>query len=147
MKVTANYLFSGMGDYFGGYGCKDNEALLYAFYGHRTTLRDIIEDWVEDSWNVAACEDIPESVTQEDIRASLLEMLTDAGRADYANNAVAECAATIDPPCCPSCGALVDEMHEDGCDRGGTIVDEEDCDDYYDSPITVVVVEWEEDDV
>jgi hypothetical protein len=146
MKVTANYLFSGMIDYFGGYGCKGNEALLYAFYGYRTTLRDIIDEWVEDSWNGAACEDVPESVTQEDIRAALLDMLTDAGRADYANNAIAECAEAMEVPCCPDCGALVDEMHCEGCDKEDTIVDEEDCD-VYDSPITVVVIEWEEDDV
>jgi hypothetical protein len=151
MKVTANYLFSGMGDYFGGYGCKDNEALLYAFYGHGTTLRDIIEEWVEDSWSGAACEDIPEEVAQDDLRAALLEMLTETGRADYNSNAVAECAlgyAEDNDLCCIECGALVDEMHCEDCEyEDGLVVDYDDYDDVendnYESPITVVVIEWE----
>jgi hypothetical protein len=148
MKVTANYLFSGMGDYFGGYGCKDNEALLYAFYGHGTTLRDIIEEWVEDSWSGAACEDIPEEVAQDDLRAALLEMLTETGRADYNSNAVAECAlgyAEDNDLCCIECGALVDEMHCEDCEyEDGLVVDYDDVEnDNYESPITVVVIEWE----
>jgi hypothetical protein len=141
MKITTQYLYSGMGDYFGGYGCKANEALLYAFYGHRTTLRDIIEGWVEDSWSGAACEDIPESVSEEDVRKALLEMLTDAGRADYDSNAIAECAAMIETPCCPDCGALVDDEHYDSCDEAGVVYGD------YESPICVVIMSWEEEDV
>ena len=154
MKVTANYLYSGMGDYFGGFGCDDNQALLWAFYGRETTLRDIIDQWVEDTWNGAAAEDIPEDVTQDDVRAALLDMLTASGRADYDSDAIsgvaADYAACADPLCCMECEAPVGEVHCDDCAYrsdcpGCDEVAEEDCEDVCEeSPVTVVVIEWEE---
>jgi len=153
MIVKASYLYSGMGDYFSGYGCKDNEALLYAFYGRETTARDIIDEWVEDSWSGDAGEDIPEEVTQDNIRAALLAMFTPAGRADYDSGALSEFAEAYadanGPLKCMECGARVNEMHDEDCEyNDGLVVDEEDTDEYdcCESPITVVVIEWEDDE-
>ena len=153
MRVTANYLYSGLGDYFGGYGCKDNEALLYAFYGRTTTVRDIVDQWVEEVWNGAASEDVPEEVTQDDVRAAILDMHTESGRADYDSGAVSEFAESYadanGPLCCRECEALVNEEHEEGCDLRDDcdpIVIEEDTEEYdccHESPICVCVIEWD----
>jgi len=123
--LSASYLYAGYSDYFGGHGETDNdeysEHLLYAFYGKDTSLRDIIDELVEDSWNGPAGESLPEDVTQDDVRKALLEsMLNSRGRADYESGAIAECSAAW----------MAD-------------TDDDDDEDDYESPIFVVVLRYE----
>lgn len=115
MRVTASYLYSGMSDYFDGHGCDDNQALLYAYYGRDTTLHNIVDEWVHDSWLGAAGEVIPVEVTSDDVRAALLDMLSDVGRADYENGTLSEQA-------------------EEYCEEWSCCSE---------SPITIVLIEWE----
>jgi len=93
--LTATYLYAGMGDYWGGDSDRwdDNAGCLFSSYGRTTTLRDIIDGWVEDFWQGGDCESMPLDISEDDVREALLKMLTPAGRADYANNSIAECAA------------------------------------------------------
>ncbi len=91
--LKASFLFSGYSDYFGGHGCDDDsEHLLHAYYGRDTSLRDIIDYLVEDSWNGPASETLPEDVTDDDVRVALLAMLSDQGRMAYDSGALAECS-------------------------------------------------------
>jgi hypothetical protein len=166
-NVSVSYLFSGMSDYFGGHGCEANQALLYSFYGKGTTLADIVDELVEDSWNGAAGEDIPEELTDSDVREALMrDMLNDVGRADVASGAIAECAldysSANDLDECRECHALCGESHEDDCgmvadwrevgewdeDEAPQVEDAdciEDDDDFCcgESPVFIVLLEWE----
>ena len=90
--LTASFLYSGYSDYFQGHGCKDSEYLLYAYYGRNTSLRDSIEQLVDDSWSGPAGEELPEDVTMDDVREALGEMLSEQGREDYVSGALAECS-------------------------------------------------------
>jgi hypothetical protein len=148
--LTASYVYSGLGDYFGGHGCADDEEhkefLLYAFYGRKTSLADIVDDLVDDSWGGSASEDLPADVTEDDIRDAIMtDMLNDRGRADVAEGAVAECSEGwgADAEC--ACGASLTDVDDgDQCPV---------CDcwnDFDESPIFVVVLEYtypEDDDV
>ncbi len=83
---------------WGGYGehhCeKYTEHLLYTYYGRDTSLREIINQLVDDAFNDPWCECLPDDISQDDVRAALLNtMLNDAGRADYHNGSIAECSA------------------------------------------------------
>lgn len=149
--LTATHLYSGMLDYWGGDGDRwdDNKGCLFATYGHGTTLRNIVDEWVEDFNSGGDCDTMPESITDNDVRAALLAMLTDEGRAGYESGAVAECAIDYveanDPAYCIECSALVGEEHKDGCEywdyRADHIVEIEDCEDEYgDSPVCIVLL-------
>jgi hypothetical protein len=94
-NLTATFIFSGYSDYWGGYHDRGRGGgCAFASYGKNTTLKDIVDEWVEDSWsNDYDFEDCPESVTSDDIRDCILAMLTDAGRADYDSGAVSEFSA------------------------------------------------------
>ncbi len=141
-KLTASFVYAGYSDYWGGHGdtiCEDySEHLLYAFYGRDTSLKDIIEQLVEDSWTGPASETLSEEVTEDDVRKALLDMLTKEGRANYGSGAVAECSAawtdenTLEE--CPECGHVSDSEE---CPECGHVFD----DDYdYESPIFVAVL-------
>ena len=136
--LTASYVYSGLPDYFGGYGCKDSEHLLYAFYGPNTSLADIIDGLVEDSWTGPASESLPEEVTDSDVRDALLEtMLNDKGRADYSNGALAECSEACEVETkCDGCGAKVGREDWPDCPECGMCVD------ILEPPIFVVVLEY-----
>ena len=140
--LTASYVYSGLGDYFGGHGCADDEDhkefLLYAFYGRKTSLADIVDELVCDSWNGAASEELPEDITDSDVRDAIMtDMLNGRGRADVASGAVAECSAnyTADAEC--ACGASLTDVDDgDPCPV---------CDcwnDFDESPTFVVVLEY-----
>lgn len=120
--LTARYIYSGMGDYWGGDGDRwdDNKGCLFAYYGKDTTLHDLIDQLVDDFNSGGDCETMPEDITDCDVRAALLEMLTDQGRDDYMNDVVAGCA-------------------EDYADAN----DDEEDDDCSESPIFVVLMECE----
>jgi hypothetical protein len=79
--VDATFLYSGMIDYWGGDGDRwdDNAGCLFAHYGPASTLRDIIDDLVNDFIAGGDCDTLPEEVTDSDIRKALIEMLSDQG--------------------------------------------------------------------
>jgi hypothetical protein len=148
--LSASYLYAGYSDYFGGHGetdCEEySEHLLYAFYGRDTSLHDIIDQLVEDSYNGPAGETLPEDVTQDDVRAALLDMLTDEGRADFLCGAVAECSAawTAANPLedCPCGNYTPDGEGDEECPECGNVFDNDNYDDF-ESPIFVVVLRYE----
>ena len=118
MGLTATFIFSGMSDYWGGHGGRGiDSGCAFAFYGKDTTLRDLVEQWVEDSWtNEHDFEGCPESVTQNDVRKCILESFTDKGRADYYSGAV--CEFSLDSEA------------------------SEDFDDHYESPVAIMLIDW-----
>jgi len=140
--LTAHYLYAGYSDYFSGHGCADDdehsEHLLYACYGHHTTLRDLVDQLVEDSWSSCAAETLPEEVTDRDVRAALLDMLSDEGRADYESGALAECAANMDRLTeCPDCDAELDGDEDyDCCPKCGEWFDQDE------SPVFIVLLDY-----
>ncbi len=95
--LDARLIYTGPIDYWGGFdnqiGEYISEHLLYAYYDRDTSLRDIIDQLVEDSWTGPASETIPKGITQDDVRAALLNrMLRKPGRADYHKGIIAECS-------------------------------------------------------
>jgi hypothetical protein len=170
-KITASFIYSGLPDYWGGEGRRnDNDAgCLFAFYGASTTLRDIIDSAADDFFNGGDFDyyegdtDPWEGVSRNDVRDALLECLTEQGRADYDSNAVSEFAldyAAINGfDSCRECGHNIGELHSKDCERLADLiddcgpdavdnpVDEEDCEpdyDYCDSPMIVFLLEIEE---
>jgi len=160
-ELIAHFHYAGFGDYWGGYGCADNaehsEHLVYAFYGKKTTLADIIDELVEDAWNGPAGETLPDDCDTDAVRRTLVEdMLNNRGRADYASGALAECAVEYaaanedtSQKECPGCGAE-DDGYSDECESCGRELldddpdadDEDDCGDCCESPIFVVILEY-----
>ncbi len=113
--LTATFLFSGFSDYWQGHSGRGIDGgAAFAFYGKDTTLRDLVDQWVEDFYVSGDFEYAPESITQDDIRACILESFSDVGRADYESNAVYE--------------------FSQDCEE-----DDEDCE----SPIAIMWIEWE----
>jgi hypothetical protein len=153
--LTATFLYNGLSDYWGGDGDRwDNDkGCVFASYGAFTTLRDIIDDAVDDFCAGGDCDSMPEEVTENDVRVALLDCLSPTGRADYASGAVAECAAyyaaTNGYDRCSECGESIGDPHEDGCEVAEECecsVVEEDCldeDDHYDSPICIFLLACE----
>jgi hypothetical protein len=136
LKVSVEFLFSGMGDYFGGFGCdRESQALLYACYDHRTTLRDLVDSWVDDSWSGPAGEDLPEDVTESDVRSAIMDMLSPQGLKDYDSGALAECAVTY---------AEVNDLPMG--DDDGAFEDDDDYDDYCELPVAILLITWEDED-
>lgn len=92
--LSADVIYSGFPDYWGGDGDRwdDNKGCLFAYYGRDTTLRDLIDSFVDDFNSGGDCDSMPDEITDHDVRIALLEMLSDQGRQDYANGALAVCA-------------------------------------------------------
>jgi hypothetical protein len=90
MKISVTSEYVGMPDYWSGNGRRwdDNAGCLFAFYNDETTLRCIIDQWVDDFWGGGDCDSFPEEVTSDDIRAAIMDSLTDEGRADYQADAL-----------------------------------------------------------
>lgn len=147
MKITATFEYSGHADYWGGNGRRwdRNAGCAFAFYGRDTTLRDIIDQWVQDTWTNDA--DLPDCISDDDIREAILNMLTDAGRNDYETGALYDGAQELidygDPLECKECGEQLGCDHSDDCEFSGSEVVEDDCDGLEESPIAVVLIEWE----
>lgn len=142
--ITVSHEFHGMSDYWGGNGRRwdDNAGCLFAYYDHNTTLRDCVDQWVDDFNMGGDCDSLPEDITGEDIREAILDSLTGKGRADYESGALCEFAANCDRPECPYCGEECDD--ENGCDgyMGDVdgLLEHDDC---LESPIWVILVEYE----
>lgn len=142
--LTARYEYSGFSDYWGGHGCANDddhkEFLISTHYGRNTSLADIIDGLVEDSWSGSSSEDLLEEIDDSDVRDVLLgEMLNDKGRADYSDGTIAECSADYGADAeCSNCGdSLTNIADGDPCPH---------CyngDDYSESPIFIVVLDYE----
>ena len=159
-NLSASFMFSGMGDYWSGHGGRgERGGCAFAYYGKDTTLADLVDQWVEDSWcNDCDFAGIPESVSSDDIREAILESFTDAGRADYESGAICEFAeeyaSVNDLNCCKECKAYLGEAHEDGCSLSVDLEDnegetsavvEEDLpedDDCMEYPIAIMWIDW-----
>lgn len=150
--VTAEFLYSGFPDFWGGNGDRwdDDKGCLFAGYGKGTTVRDIVQDAVNDFLTGGDCDSLPEEVNCETIREALLACLSDAGRKDYASGVVSEFATEYAEVNglnrCRGCDAHVGESHKAGCDywlQG--VVEYNDCnkDECRDSPMIVFLIRTE----
>lgn len=143
--LIASFLYSGYSDYFSGYDCIDNdeysEYLLYAYYGRSTTLRDIIDQLIDDSWMGPTSEELPEEIITNDVRVALLAMLSDEGRADYESGAIAECSADMNRVTeCPKCDVKLPDRDWDKCPNCGEWFDQGE------SSIFIVLLHYEKEE-
>lgn len=124
MAIKATFIYSGMADYWQGNGDRwnDNAGCLFASYGPDTTLRDMIDDWVDDFMGGGDCDTLPDNVMDSDIRAALLAMLSDQGRIVYESGALSEQA--------------IEFAHANDLEAGEPWPD-----DMGDSPIVIVLIE------
>ena len=155
-NLSASFMFSGYSDYWSGAsGRGERGGAAFAFYGKDTTLRDLVDQWVEDTWtNDCDFEGLPESVSSDDIREAILDSFTEAGRADYNSGKICEFsrewADINDVDKCRECGELLGEPHDEDCslieDDENIVVEEdlEDDDDYGESPIAIMWIEWDD---
>jgi len=150
-NLSASLIFSGYSDYWGGASNRGRGGgCAFAYYDSCTTLRDIVDQWVEDSWsNEYDFEDCPESVTSDDIRDCILESLTESGRADYDSGALCEWAAYCeDERVCDECGEPIGELHCEDCEyrtESTEHVEADDCENYNDcceSPQVILWIDW-----
>ena len=152
MNLTASFDFSGYSDYWHGMSDRGHgHGAAFAFYGKNTTVADLVDQWVEETWsNEYDFADLPESVTPDDIKACILESFTDAGRADYESGAVCEFSTAWAEDNgydrCRGCGECVGDPHCDDCELSATgIVDDddcEDCDDMLEYPVAIMEIDW-----
>jgi len=148
--VTAEFLYAGLPDYWGGNGDRwdDDKGCVFTYYGKNTTVRDIIDSAVDDFLAGGDCDSLPKEVTDNDVRAALLASLTDIGRADYANGAVSDFATNyadanrLDR--CQDCGEKMGELHGEDCNYD--IVEDEDCPENEggESPVMVFLLRYSE---
>ena len=126
--LSATYLFSGMSDYWGGDGDRwdDNKGCLFAYYSTDTTLRDVIDGLVDDFCAGGDCDSMPEDITEDDVRAALVDMLTEQGRDDYESGALSEFATEF--------------ADANGYEPGVPLDDD---DDFGESPVVIVLLEAE----
>jgi hypothetical protein len=149
--VTAEFLYAGLPDFWGGNSDRwdEDKGCVFAYYGKGTTVRDIIDGAVDDFLGGGDCDSLPDEVTDNDVRAALLASLTNEGRADYASGAVSYLADHyadangLDR--CRDCGEKVGDSHKAICDVGkyyDDIVEDEDCpeDEGNDTPIIVFLI-------
>lgn len=76
--VTAQFLYSGMVDYWGGGGDRweDNKGCVFASYNQTTTNKELIDEWVGDFESGGDFEDKEpwESVTKGQVKEALIDM-------------------------------------------------------------------------
>lgn len=128
-KITVNHEFAGWGDYWHGNGRRwdDNAGCLFACYGRNTTLRDCVDQWVDEYWQGGDCDSFHEDITAEDIREAILTtLLNERGRADYESGALCEFAEKFDD--------YIECVDSDG---------EEDLEDLMEAPVWIILVEYE----
>ena len=161
-KITAEWIYTGLPDYWSGDGERwdDANGCLFAFYGNGSTLRDIVDNAICAGGD---CDTLHEDVTEDDIRSAILDgCFNDAGRAAYANGVVPDFVLDWDaennPAVCRDCGAELGYDHEEGCEilaeirdlnedpDGDYAVEDDDCDDgddcdfCVDSPFCVFLI-------
>ena len=118
---------SGYSDYWHGMSHRGRgHGAAFAFYGKNTTLKDIVDQWCDEVYNNEYdFEDLPESVTQDDIRDCILDALTADGRADYDNDAVCDWSREW-----MSCNDIDPDSDDDDCDDDG------------ESPSVILCIDW-----
>lgn len=157
--VTAEFLYAGLPDYWGGNGDRwdDDKGCIFAPYGKDTLVRDIVQGAVNDFITGGDCDTLHKDVNCGDIREALLACLTDEGRKDYHNGGVSEFsidyAEANNLNCCRDCGESMGDEHEEGCELltdyaefgdDDDIVVFDDCNgDDCDSPIVVFIIKTE----
>jgi hypothetical protein len=130
-KITVTHEFSGMGDYWGGNGRRwdDNAGCLFASYDGNTSVRDLVDGWVNDFCAGGDCDSLPEDVTDSDVRDAILAALSSTGRAAY------------------DTGSLSDESvayaEANGIEAGVPHDDENDEDDWCEFPVSIILIECE----
>ena len=165
MKIVASFEYAGMSDYWGGNGRRwDGDAgCVFAYYGRDTTLRELIDSAAEDFTMNGDFEDpVWDGFDSDDVRAALLDCLSKQGRKDYDNNVISEFSADYVAHSdweCRDCGARVGDSHLSDCARleemadCGDIDDNfevevavtiDDCDDDYESPVCIFLLELTE---
>jgi hypothetical protein len=102
-KLDATFIYSGMVDYWGGDGerWEDDRGCLFANYDHTTTLRDIVEELVEDFNSGGDCDTMPEWITALDVKEAILATFSEQGLKDYHSSALSEWAMDCEP--CEDC--------------------------------------------
>lgn len=92
LKATLEY--SGMIDFWSGNGRRwdDNAGCLFAPYDEQTTLRELVDSWVDDFNCGGDCDSFPDNVTSGDVRRAILDSFTPRGKKDYEENAICEFA-------------------------------------------------------
>jgi RNA polymerase-binding transcription factor DksA len=122
MKLSATYLYSGLPDYWSGNGDRwdDDKGCVFASYGSRTTLQQLVEDAVSDFNMGGDFESFPEDISDDDVREALLESLTDQGREDYYKEVVWDGAVEYMEingfDRCKDCGNYIGTEHSDECE-------------------------------
>ncbi len=152
-KLTASLIFNGYSDYWRGQSGRGQEGgCAFAYYGPDTTLRDLVDQWVDDAWsNDYDFEGLPEDTSREDIRDCIVRSLTAEGRRDYDSGALCEWAADCeDDRTCKDCHERIGELHGEDCpyyeedeDYEVEAMDCDDCDDCIESPQAILWIEWE----
>lgn len=148
INVSVTHEYSGLSDYWGGNVRRwdDDAGCLFAYYGANTTLYQCVNQWVNDFMVGGDCDSFHGGVTEDDIRAAILDFMTEQGRADYKSGAIATCAAEYSDANglneCPYCGGECNDA-DGGCDDyegdiDGLLADREQFDD---SPIWIILVE------
>jgi hypothetical protein len=94
MQLSATFLYSGMGDFWSGDGDRwdKNKGCLFASYDPDTTLKDLIESWVNDYTSGGDCDDkeVFERVSEDQVRQALIDMLSPEGKEHYENDVIWE---------------------------------------------------------
>jgi hypothetical protein len=150
-KLRVSHEFQGYSDYWRGNGRRWDKGAgcLFAYYGPDTTLRDCVDQWVDDFWGGGDFEhhddgpDAFEGITQDHLRQAILQdFLNEQGRKDYESGALCEFAAECeDNRTCCDCGAGIGDSHNADCDDGDVGPDDCDDDDWEESPIWIILVE------
>lgn len=98
--INVTHEYCGHSDYWSGNGARwgDNAGCLFAFYDHETTLREVIDQWVDDFNGGGDCDSFPEDITSEDIRKAIMDSLTTEGVKDYETNAIFGPARDLEDP-------------------------------------------------
>jgi len=159
-NLTVSLEYAGYSDYWGGNGRRwdHNAGCLFACYNGETTLRDLVDQWVEDyGMNGEHDADCWENISSADVRHAIVNgLLNDRGRADYDSGALCAWAEDCeDNRVCSDCGEPIGEAHGDDCplsvDLDGnegytSAVMQEDCDDFdccIESPYVIILLELE----
>ncbi len=81
IKVSAQVIYSGFSDYWGGDGDRwdDDKGCLFALYGPETTHNDLVQEWLED-WNAGGDfdgKDIASEVTDTELEQAIRDVFVD----------------------------------------------------------------------
>ena len=131
-KLTATWIYSGLTDYWGGNGKRwdDNNGCLFASYGTNTSVRDLVDQLVDDFNAGGDCVSMHKDIRENDVRAALLGMMSDVGRIAYASGALSEYSIEY---------AKANSL-EAGVDLDDQVNDEDRCL-YDESPVIIILLE------